>query len=182
MQLHSCVCEMLAPLHIFLDTCVIPSLNFFFVFSENFWCTIFVFSVWYTVIYLYNIYDKHYIPWNKKNCRKKFSFCNTELRMQRSLKMTSSSTLTLLLWNICYASNERKLTGFVNRSATGNSQRKEIHRQIPFISFSISVRLMLSCNICQILQPSQKLPETLMSTSLPQRPLRLWQLTSSGTL
>lgn len=44
MQLHSCVCEMLAPLHIFLDTCVIPSL-IFFLFLVKIFGVQFMFSV-----------------------------------------------------------------------------------------------------------------------------------------
>lgn len=93
---------------------------------------------------MYNIYDKYCIPWKKKKrCRKKFSFYITEFRRQRSLKMVFSSTLTLVLVNICYANTERKHAGFLNRSSTGKSQRKEISRQIPFTSFSTSVMLRL---------------------------------------
>lgn len=85
-----------------------------------------------------------------------------EFRRQRSFKMAFSSSLTLVLWNICYANNERKPTGFVNRSGTGKSKRKEILKKIQFTSFSIRLRLMLAWkfmkintyNIRQILQPS----------------------------
>lgn len=111
-----------------------------------------------------------------------------EFRMQRSFKMAFSSSLTLVQWNICYANNERKPTGSVNRNGTGKSKRKEILKKIQFTSFSKRLRLMSawkfmkinSYNIRQILQPSLY-GQKRWCQHLFFRGCWNWQLTSSSS-